>query len=95
MSGTDLLQKKDCQVCFEQFKDEDKFYKLPCKHLFHVDCILPWLEKHNTCPSCRHELPTDNLEHENNRRTPQDPFFDFVHGNGNQQNNNNNGSGGN
>eukprot|EP00347_Sterkiella_histriomuscorum_P007440 403348913 len=93
LHGTDLMQKKECQVCFEQFKDEDKFYKLPCKHLFHVDCILPWLDKHNTCPSCRHELPTDDLNYENRRRSSgNDPVTDFVRGNINP-NNNNGGSG--
>ncbi|CDW77804.1 pinus taeda anonymous locus 2_7298_01 genomic sequence [Stylonychia lemnae] len=95
MSGSDLMSKKDCQVCFESFKDEDKFYKLPCKHLFHVDCIIPWLEKHNTCPTCRYELPTDDMEYENNKRSTNDPVTDFLQGNNSQQNGNNNGQGGN
>jgi hypothetical protein len=47
--------------------------------MFHEGCILPWLEKHNTCPSCRKELPTDDLEHENRRReNPNDPITNFI-----------------
>lgn len=44
---------------------EDIAMKLSCVHLFHTDCLVPWLEKHHTCPVCRKELPTDNLEFEN------------------------------
>ncbi|KAI3856533.1 hypothetical protein MKX03_028375 [Papaver bracteatum] len=42
----------------------DKMQELPCKHLFYPLCLIPWLDKHNSCPVCRHELTTDNQAYE-------------------------------
>ena len=34
-----------CTVCKDAFKVDNKLRKLPCKHLFHESCILPWLKQ--------------------------------------------------
>ena len=42
--------------------------RLWCGHMFHTDCVIPWLSKQNTCPLCRYELPSNNPTYELKRR---------------------------
>lgn len=63
-SDKDLEEKLKCPVCIQEFVSEDTMHVLPCYHTFHPDCCVPWLKKHNTCPVCRHELPSDDPGYE-------------------------------
>lgn len=41
----------ECPVCKEDYSVEETVRQLPCNHLFHNDCIVPWLEQ--VCrPAC-------------------------------------------
>ena len=46
----------ECAVCQEHFMAGDEMIELPCSHVFHTLCLTPWLQKQNTCPTCRYEL---------------------------------------
>ncbi|OWM84552.1 hypothetical protein CDL15_Pgr000992 [Punica granatum] len=51
----------ECAVCLSKFEDIEILRLLPkCKHAFHIDCIDHWLERHSTCPICRHRVSPDD-----------------------------------
>ncbi|XP_052172488.1 uncharacterized protein LOC127788358 [Diospyros lotus] len=57
-----------CVICKDSLSVGTVANQLPCLHLYHPACILPWLQARNTCPLCRYELPTDNQDVEERRR---------------------------
>jgi len=50
---------EQCPVCQDGYGVGDEVVFMPCQHAFHDDCIAPWLQKRNTCPLCRHQLPAE------------------------------------
>ncbi|XP_057684404.1 E3 ubiquitin-protein ligase RNF115 isoform X2 [Corythoichthys intestinalis] len=46
----------ECTICREEYSSGESVRKLPCLHYFHSQCIVPWLELHDTCPVCRKSL---------------------------------------
>lgn len=65
-----------CSVCLDDFEIGMVAKEMPCKHKFHVDCLLPWLELHCSCPVCRFELPSDETKTEDSART-EEPNGDY------------------
>lgn len=55
----EIEETLQCSVCLEDFEMGTEAKQMPCKHKFHEDCILPWLELHSSCPVCRYQLPWD------------------------------------
>ena len=42
-----------CSICLEEFKYDEELKKLKCDHIFHKDCLEPWINNNNKCPICR------------------------------------------
>ncbi|XP_019196091.1 PREDICTED: E3 ubiquitin-protein ligase Praja-2-like isoform X2 [Ipomoea nil] len=56
-----------CAVCKDSLFVGTVVNQLPCSHVYHPSCILPWLSSRNTCPLCRYELPTDDQDYEDRK----------------------------
>ncbi len=59
--NTDLIHQNSCSICLEDFREGEIASILPCCHIFHQECVSPWIKKKNSCPNCRIDT---NKQHE-------------------------------
>jgi hypothetical protein len=54
------LATRECCVCMEDlaaFTDgSSDTVMLPCSHVFHNQCLVPWFSRRSTCPMCRRNM---------------------------------------
>lgn len=48
-------ENEECVICMNDFSEEDgkEIAELSCKHIYHVECLKEWVDKNDTCPTCR------------------------------------------
>lgn len=70
ITADDLIEEtnKECLICLESHVIGMMSSKLPCGHLFHKPCLAEWLVKQCTCPVCRYELETEDVQFEASRK---------------------------
>ncbi|EDQ91088.1 uncharacterized protein MONBRDRAFT_24008 [Monosiga brevicollis MX1] len=49
----ELASDNLCTICRE---DMDVGKKLPCGHIFHLNCLRSWLQQNQSCPTCRADI---------------------------------------
>ncbi|KAI5134186.1 hypothetical protein NEAUS06_0964 [Nematocida ausubeli] len=52
--SADSILGKECIICFEEFTPETFCRILPCRHIYHMECVDAWLRSYsNRCPYCQ------------------------------------------
>ncbi|KAK7311546.1 hypothetical protein RJT34_09763 [Clitoria ternatea] len=49
---------KDCAICLTEFDQDTEVLQMPCKHVYHEECLVQWLQTSHVCPLCRYPLST-------------------------------------
>lgn len=68
----------ECIICREDIKTNGTGSCIPCGHIYHAECLIPWLKHHQSCPICRTKSTIDDLhilrieEGEKKEGTPND-----------------------
>uniref|UniRef100_A0A915DYJ5 RING-type E3 ubiquitin transferase n=1 Tax=Ditylenchus dipsaci TaxID=166011 RepID=A0A915DYJ5_9BILA len=53
VSKEQVDDETQCVTCMNTLSLREKVAILDCSHIFHKNCIEPWLRQHDTCPICR------------------------------------------
>lgn len=55
---TDCTDDLQCSICFDNIINGTEICDIPCKHIFHYNCISEWDKKsaYKVCPLCRGSL---------------------------------------
>ncbi|CAK1545596.1 unnamed protein product [Leptosia nina] len=51
-------QDEKCTICLSVFEVDSDCRRLPCMHLFHMECVDQWLGTNKHCPICRVDIET-------------------------------------
>ena len=52
----ELVDRPICIICREDMTFGQRVKKLQCGHLFHFQCLRTWLERQQSCPTCRQAI---------------------------------------
>jgi len=62
-----------CSICLEDYEQGEKLRMLPCHHMFHTECIVPWLtERFPNCPLCKAQVIAGQLNNGNDNLNDDD-----------------------
>ncbi|KAL8157269.1 hypothetical protein AgCh_002102 [Apium graveolens] len=61
MQVVETKEGDECVICMEEYIDTIA-KEMPCKHVFHGECVEKWLKMNGSCPVCRYSMPVDDNE---------------------------------
>ncbi|KNH09437.1 hypothetical protein XU18_0122 [Perkinsela sp. CCAP 1560/4] len=50
-----------CTICLDAMGGKELITRLDCTHVFHLNCLISWLEQQHTCPVCRATCSASNV----------------------------------
>ncbi|KAJ1956117.1 hypothetical protein GGI12_005389, partial [Dipsacomyces acuminosporus] len=53
IAAAEVDAKDECGICMDEYSQGEEVSELPCKHIYHEECINHWLKVNGTCPICR------------------------------------------
>ena len=71
-----VLPREDgtlCTICLTPLAVDDVVANLECNHLYHHDCILPWLRRKSTCPLCAQHIDLETTSQSPTSGSPTSP----------------------
>ena len=75
-SETKQLKPPSWSICLDEISRGTNALFMPCGHAYHPDWIKQWLDRNNTWPICRKELPSkmpdQNTNTDNNQEQNQE-----------------------
>ena len=54
LGGPDVGES--CAICLSEYEEGEELRVLPCKHVFHRECIDEWLANDERCPTCKRSI---------------------------------------
>jgi E3 ubiquitin-protein ligase Arkadia len=48
--------EEKCTICLCEYNQNEHVRRLPCMHLFHIECVDRWLTQSKRCPICRIDI---------------------------------------
>jgi hypothetical protein len=57
----DINENIKCMICIEEMNEDEEYFDIQCKHIFHKGCLETYLKNYNhICPVCRNEIGESN-----------------------------------